>query len=154
MRRVGRRVPLTGEKGKRSVRAGVGSGLTGSDGRMPRVSVRRKFVEIANEAEYALRMQGMRAEARLNSRVRVTLEWEEAGKTHTVSGYTVDISPKGCLAVVPQGFAVGQKMRMRNVTNGNECEAHLNWRGHEGRTGWELGLELDNPPADFWGVDL
>lgn len=107
-----------------------------------------------NETNYALRMQHMRAGVRLNSRVRLTLEWEEAGKTRTVSGYTVDISPKGCLAVVPQAFAVGQKMRMRNSINENESEARLIWRGHEGRSGWELGLELDNPPDDFWGLEF
>jgi hypothetical protein len=114
------------------------------------------FVEIMNETAYALKMQQqqIRAGMRVNSRVRVTLEWDESGKTHAVSGYTVDISPKGCLAVVPQGFAVGQKMRMRNSINGNESEARLIWRGHEGRTGWELGLELDNPPGDFWGLDF
>ena len=117
-------------------------------------SERRTDVEIMNEANYALKMQHMRAGVRLNSRVRVTLEWEEAGKTHSVAGYTVDISPKGCLAVVPQGFAVGQKLRMRNSINGNESGAHLIWRGHEGRTGWELGLELVNPPDDFWGLEF
>jgi len=111
-------------------------------------------VEIMNEASYALRLQSLRAGARVNSRVRVTLEWEEAGKRHSVSGYTVDISPKGCLAIVPQGFAVGQKMTMRNSINGNETVAKLIWRGHEGRAGWELGLELNNPPADFWGLDF
>ena len=70
---------------------------------------------------------------------------------HRVEGYTVDISPKGCLAIVPQGFAVGQKMRLKNGSNQRESEAVLIWRGHEGRTGWELGVELDHPPADFWG---
>ena len=121
---------------------------------MLRVSVWRVDVETMNEANLALKMQTMRAGVRLNSRVRVTLEWEESGKVHAVSGYTVDISPKGCLAVVPQGFAVGQKLRMRNSINGNESDARLIWRGHEGRTGWELGLELDNPPHDFWGLEF
>jgi hypothetical protein len=111
-------------------------------------------VEIMTKASYTLRMQHLRAGARVNSRVRVTVEWDEAGQTHSVSGYTVDISPKGCLAVVPQGFAVGQKMRMKNSINGNISEAKLIWRGHEGRTGWELGLELENPPTDFWGLDF
>lgn len=111
-------------------------------------------MEILNEASNTLKMQQIRAGVRVNSRVRVTVEWEEDGKTHAVSGYTVDISPKGCLAVVPQGFAVGQKLRMRNSINGNESDARLIWRGHEGRTGWELGLELENAPSDFWGLDF
>jgi c-di-GMP-binding flagellar brake protein YcgR len=111
-------------------------------------------VEIISETMHALKVQQLRAGARVNSRVRVTVEWDEAGERHSVSGYTVDISPKGCLAVVPQGFAVGQKLRMRNSINGNESDARLIWRGHEGRSGWELGLELENPPTDFWGLEF
>jgi hypothetical protein len=111
-------------------------------------------VETLNENSYAMRLQRMRAGIRVNSRVTLILEWEEAGRRHEVTGYTVDISPKGCLAVVPQGFAVGQKLKMRNSTNGNISDAHLIWRGHEGRAGWELGLELENPPHDFWGLDF
>jgi hypothetical protein len=111
-------------------------------------------VEMMSEASHELKMQRMRAGVRVNSRARVTLEWEEAGQIHSVSGYTVDISPKGCLAVVPQGFAVGQKMKMKNSINGNVSDVKLIWRGHEGRAGWELGLELENPPVDFWGLDF
>ncbi len=111
-------------------------------------------MEIISETMHALKVQQLRAGARVNSRVRVTVEWDEAGERHSVSGYTVDISPKGCLAVVPQGFAVGQKLRMRNSINGNESDARLIWRGHEGRSGWELGLELENPPTDFWGLEF
>lgn len=96
----------------------------------------------------------MRAGIRLNSRVSLTVEWSENGHLHAVQGFTVDISPKGCLAVVPQGFAVGQKLKLTNSTNGHSSDATLIWRGHEGRQGWELGLELDSPAHDFWGVDF
>jgi hypothetical protein len=58
------------------------------------------------------------------------------------------------LAVVPQGFAVGQKMKLLNSVTGRVSEATLIWRGHEGRTGWELGLELANAGAEFWGVEF
>lgn len=112
-------------------------------------------VSVSSEMNYALKMlQYMRAGSRVNSRVQVGVEWKEGGATHTVEGYTVDISPKGCMAIVPQGFAVGQKLRLKNGSNQKECEAILIWRGHEGRTGWELGLELDHPPTDFWGVEF
>jgi hypothetical protein len=112
-------------------------------------------VNATNEMNYALRMlQYMRAGARVNSRVKVTVQWTEGGTTHEADGYTVDISPKGCLAIVPQGFAVGQKMRIKNGSNQREAEALLIWRGHEGRSGWELGLELVHPPAEFWGVEF
>ena len=109
----------------------------------------------SSEINYALKMLDyMRAAKRVNSRVKVTVEWNEKGETHRAEGYTVDISPKGCLAVVPQGFAVGQKMRLVNSMNGRASEATLIWRGHEGRAGWELGLELLNAPEEFWGVEF
>jgi hypothetical protein len=99
------------------------------------------------------RNEHLRSSVRLNSRVPVMVEWMEDGQLHRESGVTMDVSPKGCLAIVPQGFAVGQKMRLVNKVTGLVSEAVLIWRGHEGRTGWELGLELQEPPADFWGVE-
>ena len=112
-------------------------------------------VSASSEMNYALRMlQYMRAGARVNSRVQVEVEWVDGGTKHRAEGYTVDISPKGCLAIVPQGFAVGQKLRLKNGSNQRESEAILIWRGHEGRSGWELGLELVHPPEEFWGVEF
>jgi hypothetical protein len=86
--------------------------------------------------------------------VAVAVEWTEDGRMLRSEGYTVDISPKGCLAVFPQSFAVGQRLRLINLTNQNGCESILVWRGHENRTGWELGLELEKAPVDFWGLDF
>lgn len=107
------------------------------------------------EMNYALKMlQYVRAGARVNSRVKVEVEWAENGTTHRVEGSTVDISPKGCMAIVPQGFTVGQKLHLKNGTNGKKAEAVVIWRGHEGRSGWELGLELVHPPEEFWGVEF
>jgi hypothetical protein len=55
---------------------------------------------------------------------------------------------------VPQGFAVGQKLKIKNRSNQKTAEAVLVWRGHEGRSGWELGLELVQAPEEFWGVEF
>ena len=109
---------------------------------------------MVNESEFVTKMKHLRAGTRLNSRVPVGVAWSENGALRKAHGYTVDISPKGCLAIVPQGFAVGQKMRIKNGSNQREAEALLIWRGHEGRSGWELGLELVHPPAEFWGVEF
>jgi PilZ domain len=107
-----------------------------------------------SEQSFELRMKQLRAGKRVNSRVPVAIEWEEARERHSTQGWTVDISPTGCLAVVPQGFPVGQKLDLVNLVNKNVCRAVLVWRGHEGRTGWELGLELQSPPEDYWGLDF
>jgi len=111
-------------------------------------------VGLLNDMTLEARMQHIRSSGRLNSRVAVAVEWDDAGRSLRAEGYTVDIAPTGCLAVVPQGFTVGQRLRLINLTNQISCEAILVWRGHEGRTGWELGLELREPTADFWGLDF
>ncbi len=108
----------------------------------------------ADEMSFQERIKHIRAGARLNSRVKVAVEWNEDGQKHRAEGYTVDISPRGCLAIVPQGFPVGQRVRLVNLINQNESNAVLIWRGHEGRIGWELGLELQDPPFEFWGVEF
>jgi hypothetical protein len=100
------------------------------------------------------RLQKMRAGVRVNSRMPVAVEWNEADKIMRAEGYTVDTSTKGCLAVIPQEFPVGQRMKLINLANNNTCEAILIWRGHEGRAGWELGLELQAADLDFWGLDF
>jgi PilZ domain len=111
-------------------------------------------VSSAGEQGFETRAKQLRAGKRLNSRVPIAVEWEEARARHTAEGWTIDISPSGCMAVVPQGFPVGQKLNLINLVNKSSSKAILVWRGHEGRTGWELGLELQDPPADFWGLDF
>lgn len=95
-----------------------------------------------------------RSAARMNARISLALEWSDAGRSLLVEGYTLDISPEGCLAVAPQGFAVGQRLKLINLSNQQESQAMLVWRGHEGQAGWELGLKLENPPDQFWGVEF
>lgn len=109
---------------------------------------------LANNVSFENRMKHLRAEARLNSRVAIAVEWTEDGRTLRAKGYTVDVSAKGCMAIVPQGFTVGQRLRLINLINKNAGEAVLIWRGHESRAGWELGLELEGRAGDFWGVDF
>jgi hypothetical protein len=111
-------------------------------------------VPIVHEEDFATRMRHLRAGMRVNSRVPVGVEWNEKGEKRKAQGHTVDISPKGCMAIVEQGFAVGQKLRLTNLVNGRSVDALLIWRGHEGRSGWELGLELESPTADFWEVEF
>jgi hypothetical protein len=109
-----------------------------------------RFDELAEKS----RDEHIRAGVRLNSRVELTVEWEEDGKKLQAKGYTVDVSPKGCMAIVEQGLAVGQKLRVVNRMSGKTADAVLIWRGHEGRRGWEFGLELEAPEGDFWGVEF
>lgn len=109
---------------------------------------------LLEEPSFDGRSKHIRGSGRLNSRVAVAVEWMEGGQTLRKEGYTVDISSKGCLAVVPHGIAVGERVKLVNLISQISCDAVLIWRGHEGRTGWELGLQLENPSPDFWGLDF
>jgi PilZ domain len=91
---------------------------------------------------------------RVNSRVPVALEWIENGRTSRVEAYTRDISSYGCLLVAPQGFVIGQKVRLINLVNNKQCEARVVRRGQEGSPGWEVGLQLQEPSPEFWEIDL
>jgi PilZ domain len=123
--------------------------------RSPRNRVLREItVALLRDVSFETRLRDIRSSGRLNSRVAVAVEWTDGEQSLRAEGYTVDIGAKGCLAIVPQGFGVGQKLRLVNLTNQISCEAVLVWRGHEGRTGWELGLELQEPAPDFWGLDF
>jgi hypothetical protein len=112
------------------------------------------IVALLRDMSFEMRMKQLRSSGRLNSRVAVAVEWADGSRTLRAEGCTVDIALKGCMAVVPQGFAVGQRLRLINLTNQISCEAVLIWRGHEGRAGCELGLELQEPSNDFWGLDF
>jgi PilZ domain-containing protein len=116
--------------------------------------VQETTVGIGNISSFEARTQNIRAGVRVNSRVPVAVEWAESGRAMRAEGYTADASTTGCLAIIPQAFSVGQRLVLINLVNKNACEAVLIWRGHEGRTGWELGLQLQEAPLDFWGLDL
>jgi PilZ domain len=111
-------------------------------------------VPLQEHVKFEPRGKEIRGVGRLNSRVRVAIECTEEGKVVRAEGYTKDVSRKGCLAVMPHPFAVGQKVRVTNLVNQNASDAYLIWRGHEGPAGWELGIELHEPTADFWGLDF
>jgi hypothetical protein len=111
-------------------------------------------VALVENVKFEERGRHIRGTGRLNSRVPLAIEWTEAGRTLRAEGFTKDIGAKGCLAIVPQGFVVGQKMSVINLINQVSSEGILIWRGHEGPAGWELGIELHEPSPDFWGLDF
>lgn len=108
---------------------------------------------LVEHVKFDERGRHIRGTGRLNSRVPVAIESSEGGEVVRAEGYTKDISTKGCMIIVPQRFSVGQKLRVINLISQGSSEGVLIWRGHEGPGGWELGIELLEPPVDFWGLD-
>ncbi|HVH69776.1 MAG TPA: PilZ domain-containing protein [Candidatus Dormibacteraeota bacterium] len=109
---------------------------------------------LQENVKFEERTRQIRGTGRLNSRVRVAIESTEDGQTVRAEGYTKDVSAKGCLVMAPHAFEVGQKVRVINLINQNASDGYLIWRGHESPAGWELGIELQEPMADFWGLDF
>lgn len=107
-----------------------------------------------NEEQEGSDKRNLRAGVRVNSRVKVAVERKEEARPARAEGHTMDISAHGCLAVVPEVFEVGEKLVVTNLGNRKECEAVLVWRGHQGTSGWELGLQLRAPEPDFWELEF
>src|SRR5208337_758784 len=76
------------------------------------------IVGFANDVSYATKMRHMRTGIRLNARIGLRGEWKERRETLSADGYTVDISPKRCLAIVAHGFPLGQKIVVTNTLSG------------------------------------
>jgi len=92
---------------------------------------------------------------RMNSRVPVTVEWQElGGGTLREQAFTRVISPYGCLVVLPKALSVEQNLRLVNLATEQVNIGVVVWKGIEQPEGWELGIELTQPPLDFWGFDL
>jgi hypothetical protein len=86
--------------------------------------------------------------------VPVALEWTEDVRFSRVEGTTIDVSPKGCFVVASQGLVIGQEVQLINLVNGKRCHAQIVRQGQQTESGWELGIQLDSPSADFWDLDF
>lgn len=109
---------------------------------------------LSENVKFDERTRQIRGAGRVNSRVRVAIEWQEAGKENRAEGHTVDTSSKGCMVVMTQSVPVGESVRLVNLINQVSADAVVVWRGHQGRTGWELGIELTESSYEFWGLDF
>ena len=92
--------------------------------------------------------------SRLNSRVPVAIQWIEDGKSLTVEARTTDISASGCFVVAPQPILIGQRVRLTNLVNGNECGAQIVRHGQQTASRWDLGIKLEKPSDEFWGLEF
>ncbi len=107
--------------------------------------------DLAREA----RLREKRRGVRLNSRVRVALEWkDDDSQTVREEAYTRTVGAFGCLLVLGRELPLEQTLQVINLATKQANPGLVVWKGAEGAEGWELGIELLNPPADFWGLGL
>ncbi len=106
---------------------------------------------IPAEARYCEKRRGVR----VNSRVRVALEWEENGGARLrKEAHTRIVGPYGCLVVLPHNLGVDQRLQLTNLANGQSSPGIVVWKGNERAGGWEIGIELIDPGMEFWGLEL
>jgi hypothetical protein len=102
-----------------------------------------------------LRNKSNRRGPRMNSRVRVVMEWDgKAGPLQFESGFTRVINNYGCLLVSPREIDAQQRLRLTNLATRQAADGVVVWKGPQRSDGWDLGVELLAADLDFWGVNL
>lgn len=106
---------------------------------------------ISNATASALqeRWERLRTHKRIISRVKLLVEWEEAGSKEQANAVTIDVSHSGCMAVVGADVPLHKRVRLIHPETGRKAEADVVWRSHEA---WDAGFELVKPDATFWGL--
>jgi hypothetical protein len=95
------------------------------------------------------RWERLRGHKRIISRVKLLVEWEQAGAKERANAVTVDVSHSGCMAVVGADLPLHRRVRLIHPETGRKAEAEVVWRSHEA---WDAGFELLKPDASFWNL--
>jgi hypothetical protein len=92
---------------------------------------------------------------RMNSRVPISVQWlDSQDRTLQSKAYTCVVSSYGCLVVLPESLELDQQVAVLNMATNQTIPGTVVWKGNLREGGWELGIELRQPPLDFWGLEL
>jgi len=112
-------------------------------------------VKLRELQEAGARYGEKRRGRRMNSRVKVRLEWDvtevQREKVETV---TRTVNPYGCMVFLPNTLELQQRLALTNLATEASNAAVIVWRGNHQPEGWEYGIELVAPDMDFWGIEL
>ena len=112
-------------------------------------------VKLRELSEIGAKYREKRRGRRMNSRVRIRLEWDgEAGKRHAVEAVTRVGNPYGCMVVLSESLELEQRHSLTNLATEASKAAVIVWKGNQEPEGWEYGVELVAPDMDFWGLEL
>lgn len=101
------------------------------------------------------KIEEKRRGVRLNSRVPVTIEGQDAaGAVFREDAFTRIVGSYGCMVVLRQDLLLQQPVRLLNKVTGSAAAGVIVWRSPARPDGYELGIELKEPPPDFWGLEL
>ncbi|HXM15902.1 MAG TPA: hypothetical protein VN933_11720 [Candidatus Eremiobacteraceae bacterium] len=93
---------------------------------------------------------------RMNSRVPIRLEWDDAkGRRYNADAHTRVVNPYGCMVVLDHDLKLEHRLALTNVATDTSNSAVIVWKGTQRpEGGWEYGVELVAPEMDFWGLEL
>jgi hypothetical protein len=102
-----------------------------------------------------IRTRRKRRGPRMNSRVPVTIEWNQnAGPMNFEAGFTRVVNNYGCLLVSPREISLRERIRLTNLATRQSADGVVVWKGTQRPDGWDLGVELVSADLNFWGVDF
>jgi hypothetical protein len=112
-------------------------------------------VKLREFNEIGARFTDKRRGRRMNSRVHIRLQWDDAaGKRQTAEAHTRVVNPYGCMVVLSNDLELDQRLALTNLSNDTSNAAVIVWKGNPQPDGWEYGVELVAPDMDFWGLEL
>ena len=112
-------------------------------------------VKLRELQEAGARYSDKRRGRRMNSRVQVRLQWQDAdAQSHTVETVTRTVNPYGCMVFLEETLETGHRLALQNLAINTSNAAVIVWRGNHQPEGWEYGIELVAPDMDFWGIEL
>ena len=75
--------------------------------------------------------QERRRGRRMNSRVPVRLEWDDAsGKRSSFEAHTRIVNPYGCMVVLPHSLCLEQRVALTNLATHTSNAAIIVWKGN------------------------
>lgn len=109
----------------------------------------------SEDLPHDIKMRAKRRGPRVNSRIRVTIEWNGGrGPWRFEAGFTRVVNTYGCLLVSPREVDTQQRLRLTNLATRQVAEGVVVWKGSQRPDGWDLGVELVGADLNFWGLEL
>ena len=110
---------------------------------------------IPTDVRRETKLHSKRRGKRMNSRVPVIIQWQpSAGPPACEDAVTRVLGPFGCLLVLCKPLDLDQRIELTNRNTRQTCAAVVVWLGKERVEGCEYGVELLDPVADFWEIEL
>lgn len=95
-----------------------------------------------------------RRSARVNSQLRVAVEWQDGVGPHREEAATRIVNWSGGLVMLTADLPLETRLKVTNLNSQESIDAVVVWKGKKVASGFEHGIELNKPRTDFWGLDF